>query len=253
MNDFDLSGRKALVTGSSRGIGAAIAGALAKAGADVILHCRRRTETAEQTLAEVKKLGRQATLLEADMGSEADAKRLCAQAVEAFGGIDILVSNVAIQQRLAWDDLTSDVFDQQIRTNLKAALILIQELAPAMIENKWGRIVCVGSVQEACPHPEMMVYAAAKCAQTSMVRNLAKTFAPHGVTVNNLAPGAIYTDRNIESLSDQTYKERVLQRIPCGYIGEPKDCAGAAVLLCSNASRYITGQSIFADGGMSLG
>jgi NAD(P)-dependent dehydrogenase (short-subunit alcohol dehydrogenase family) len=226
--------------------------ALAEAGADLVLHCRQRSDQANRSLLSVQELGHKAVLLEADLDSEQAVKDLCVRAVEALGGIDILVSNVAIQHSQAWDKITPDAFDEQIRTNFKSALILIQELAPAMIENKWGRIVCIGSVQEAYPRPDMLVYAATKCAQTSMVENLARVFAPHGVTVNNLAPGAIPTDRNKEVLSDPKYKKRVLAAIPCGYLGEPEDCAGTALLLCSDAGRYITGQSLFVDGGMSL-
>ena len=121
-----------------------------------------------------------------------------------------------------------------------------------MIERNWGRILTVGSVQEAKPHPDMVIYSALKAAQTLMVQNLAKQFAPHGVTINNLAPGVINTDRARARLTDPAYVNKVLSWIPAGHIGEAEDCAGAALLLCSDAGRYITGQSLFVDGGMSL-
>jgi NAD(P)-dependent dehydrogenase (short-subunit alcohol dehydrogenase family) len=121
-----------------------------------------------------------------------------------------------------------------------------------MIERKWGRILTIGSVQEAVPHPDMLVYSALKAAQTLMVRNLAKQFAPHGVTINNLAPGVIDTDRSRIRLTEAAYLEKVLCKIPASYIGEADDCAGAALLLCSDAGRYISGQNLFVDGGMSL-
>lgn len=129
---------------------------------------------------------------------------------------------------------------------------MIQRLAPAMIQRKWGRIVTIGSVQESKPHPEMVVYSALKAAQTLMVRNLAKQFAPHGVTVNNIAPGVINTDRSRARLTDQSYRDKVLTGIPAGFLGESGDCSGAALLLCSEAGRYITGQNLYVDGGMSL-
>jgi len=129
---------------------------------------------------------------------------------------------------------------------------MIQICAPAMIERRWGRLVTVGSVQESKPRPDMVVYSALKAAQTLMVRNLAKQFAPHGVTVNNTAPGVINTDRSRARLTDQSYIDKVLSWIPAGVLGEPEDCAGVAVLLCSEAGRNITGQNVYVDGGMSL-
>jgi NAD(P)-dependent dehydrogenase (short-subunit alcohol dehydrogenase family) len=143
-------------------------------------------------------------------------------------------------------------FEQQVNVNWRSAFELIQLAAPSMIERNWGRILTVGSVQEAKPHPDMVIYSALKAAQTLMVQNLAKQFAPHGVTVNNLAPGVINTDRSRARLTDPAYVNKVLSWIPAGHIGEAEDCAGAALLLCSDAGRYITGQSLFVDGGMSL-
>ena len=121
-----------------------------------------------------------------------------------------------------------------------------------MKEKGWGRIVTIGSVQQIRSHVEMIVYSATKVAQVSMVKSLAPQFAPFGVTINNLAPGAIATPRNDEVLSNQAYLTLVESKIPAGYVGQPEDCAGAAILLCSDAGRYITGQDLFIDGGMSL-
>ena len=121
-----------------------------------------------------------------------------------------------------------------------------------MLERKWGRILTIGSIQEAKPHPQMLAYAASKAAQTSIVTNLARQFASEGVTVNNLAPGVIVTDRNSAALSDASYSAAVLDRIPARAFGAAEDCAGAALLLCSPASRYITGSSLYVDGGMHL-
>jgi NAD(P)-dependent dehydrogenase (short-subunit alcohol dehydrogenase family) len=117
---------------------------------------------------------------------------------------------------------------------------------------RWGRILTIGSVQQVRPHPAMLVYSATKSALVNLVRNLAPQLAPDGITVNNLAPGAIVTGRNEQVLADETYRRQVLAKIPAGYIGEPGDCAGLAVLLCSEAGRYITGQDLFVDGGMGL-
>ncbi len=141
---------------------------------------------------------------------------------------------------------------KQVRTNWQSGFELIQKAAPGMLERDWGRILTIGSVQEVNPHPDMVVYSALKAAQTLMVRNLAKQFAASRVTVNNLAPGVIDTDRNQRRLADGIYKAEVLSLIPAGHTGDPLDCVGAALLLCSEAGRYITGQSLLVDGGMSL-
>jgi NAD(P)-dependent dehydrogenase (short-subunit alcohol dehydrogenase family) len=249
---FSLAGRRALVTGSSRGIGAAIAVALAEAGADVVVNYAGSRDAALEVVDKIKSLGRRSVALEADLASPEAPKKLIESTLEALGGIDILVSNVAIQHAEPWQNVSRDHFDHQVTVNWRSAFELIQLSAPAMLERKWGRIVTIGSVQEAKPHPEMVVYSALKAAQTLMVQNFAKQFAPHGVTVNNLAPGVINTDRSRSRLTDPTYIERVLSWIPAGTIGEPEDCAGAALLLCSDAGRYITGQNLFVDGGMSL-
>lgn len=251
-NPFDLSGRRAIVTGSSRGIGAAIAVALAEAGAEVAINHESELASDSEVIEQIRSFGREPVCIRASLGTPEGAKRLFLAAEEALGGIDILVSNVAIQHAEPWDCVTREHFDHQVRTNWQSAFELIQLAAPDMLERGWGRIVTVGSVQEAKPHPQMVVYAALKAAQTAMVRNLAKQFAPRGVTVNNLAPGVIDTDRSRARLTDPAYVQTVLSWIPAGSLGQPSDCAGAALLLCSDAGRYITGQNLFIDGGMSL-
>jgi NAD(P)-dependent dehydrogenase (short-subunit alcohol dehydrogenase family) len=250
--DFNLTGRRALVTGSSRGIGAAIALALAEAGADVVVNHVGTRESALGVVGKIESLGRRSVAVEADLGSPEGPHKLMEATLAALGGLDILVSNVAIQHAENWREVNREHFEQQVNVNWRSAFELIQLAAPSMIERNWGRILTVGSVQEAKPHPDMVIYSALKAAQTLMVQNLAKQFAPHGVTVNNLAPGVINTDRSRARLTDPAYVNKVLSWIPAGHIGEAEDCAGAALLLCSDAGRYITGQSLFVDGGMSL-
>jgi len=249
---FRLDGRRALITASSRGIGRAIAQALAEAGAAVVVHAATRIADAEAVAAGIRAAGGRAHAVAADFSDPDAAARLAEAAERLLGGIDILVSNASIQIREKWDAMTSEAIDRQLQVNLKSALVLIRRLAPDMAARGWGRIVTVGSVQEAKPHPEMLVYAAAKAAQTSVVRNLARQLGGRGVTVNNLAPGVITTERNTAALADPAYAEAVRERIPVGDFGAPEDCAGAALLLCSQAGRYITGASIPVDGGMSL-
>ncbi|MDA3960845.1 MAG: SDR family oxidoreductase [Planctomycetota bacterium] len=248
MKRFDLTGRRALVTGASRGIGRAIALGLAEAGADVAVHCAGNRAAAESCVAAIAGLGRAAEVVVADL-SEADAPDRIAA---ACGAVDILVLNASIQERAAWDQRDAAAWDRQLAVNLRSSAELIQLLAPGMCAAGWGRIVTVGSVQQVRPHPEMLAYAASKAALENLARNLARQLAPQGVTVNNLAPGVIDTDRNSAVLADAAYRERVLRVIPSGFVGAAEDCVGAALLLCSDAGRYITGTDLRVDGGMGL-
>jgi len=250
--DFSLSGRRALITGSSRGIGHALALAFARSGADVAIHCVADTTHAREAAAAIRQLGRQSCVVEADLGADDGARRAYAGAVAGLGGIDILVCNASIQEPTPWLTVDRGQFDRQIAVNFRSTLELCQLAAPAMQRQRWGRILTVGSVQEAKPHPHMVVYAATKAAQTSLVHNLARQLAPEGVTVNNLAPGVIRTDRNSQRLADPAYAASVLASIPVGFFGTAEDCTGAALLLCSDAGRYITGHTLMADGGLSL-
>lgn len=248
MNDiFSLAGKTALITGSSRGIGRAIAGAFAEAGAKVVLHGSRISQELEQAAAELD-----CPFVSGDLGQSSQVQALFAGAVAAAGEPDILVLNAALQIRRPWAGISPEEAMQQLQVNLISSLELAQLAAPAMRAKKWGRILIVGSVQQEKPHPDMLVYAASKAALQSMVENLAGQLAPDGITVNNLAPGVILTDRNTDALKDATYKQKVLAKIPVGFCGESQDCAGAALLLCSDAGRYITGICLIVDGGMSL-
>jgi NAD(P)-dependent dehydrogenase (short-subunit alcohol dehydrogenase family) len=249
---FSLGGRTALITGSSRGIGRALALGFAAYGADVAVHCRSRFEQAQEVAETAASYGARSCALQADLADEEGPQILYEQTLERLGHIDILVLNASVQVRKAWSEITRDEFELQVTVNWRASLELIQFALPGMIERGWGRILTVGSVQQALPHPQMAVYAGTKAAQENMVRNLAKQVAEHGVTVNNLAPGVIDTERNEKYLSDTVYRQRVLESIPVDFVGVPGDCVGAALLLCSEAGRYITGVDLLVDGGMAL-
>jgi glucose 1-dehydrogenase len=251
-NLFDLKGKTALVTGGSQGIGKAISLALAEYGANVVINFRSGKVLAEQTWEEITGMGVDCHLLPCDLSSVDSAKTIADYLVKNKIEIDILVLNASVQFRKSWNEVTPEEFELQINTNLRASLFLIQKLYPAMQKKRWGRIVTIGSVQQIRPHQQMIAYAASKVAQVSMVKSLAPQFGPHGVTINNLAPGAILTGRNEEVLKDEQYKKLTEAKIPVGFIGEPYDCAPATLLLCSDAGRYITGQNIFVDGGMGL-
>lgn len=244
----ELTGKRALVTGSSRGIGRAIAIALAEAGADIVLHCSRDGEKVRAVQREIAAMGRQCSVCTADLSTADGADGL----IDRAGHIDVLVLNASMQFRNRWDQISPAEFDAQVNCNWRASLSLIRQAVPAMQAQRWGRIVAIGSVQEAKPHPDMLVYSASKSAQTAMIRSLAVQLAADGITLNDVAPGVIYTDRNVDALADPAYAKIVTDSIPMGYYGQPQDCAGIVRLLCSDAGRYITGQRIFVDGGKSL-
>lgn len=246
---FDLTGKTALVTGSSRGIGRAVALCLAEAGADVVVHCTGRPEKAQEVVDAIRAMGRKAWFIQKNLMDEDCAEYIFSRLEQP---LDILVLNASIQYRKAWEQITAQDFAEQINVNLRASMLLIQKAVPHMREQHWGRIVTVGSVQEAKPHPDMLVYSASKAGQRMMAQSLAGQLAKDGITVNNMAPGVIATDRNVEALSDPAYAKQVADSIPCGFYGEPKDCAGAVLLMCSDEGRYITGQSLYVDGGKCL-
>lgn len=246
---FDLTGKTALVTGSSRGIGRAIALCLAEAGADVVVHCTGRPEKAQEVVDAIRAMGRKAWFIQKNLMDEDCAEYIFSRLEQP---LDILVLNASIQYRKAWEQITAQDFAEQMNVNLRASMLLIQKAVPHMREQHWGRIVTVGSVQEAKPHPDMLVYSASKAGQRMMAQSLAGQLAKDGITVNNMAPGVIATDRNVEALSDPAYAKQVADSIPCGFYGEPKDCAGAVLLMCSDEGRYITGQSLYVDGGKCL-
>ena len=227
---FSLEGKVALVTGSTRGIGKAIGDAFEEYGAKVIRH-----NTKVCDLADPKAI-------------EEFFDRL-----EAEGSMpDIVVANASIQDKFPWSEFPLDVARKEMQVNFFATFRMFQRCYPKMKAQKWGRLLVVGSVQERRPHVEMVAYAATKSAQENIVRNIARQVAGEGITVNNLCPGAFATDRNREALSNPVYAEKVMAAIPMHYAGSPEDAAGAALLLASDAGRYITGATLMVDGGLCL-
>ena len=240
--------KKVLVTGSSRGIGRAIALRLAKDGYFVFDHAAGNIEKAKETAEIITKNGGKAEVVTADL---CDIKQTQALA-NNVGDIDALILNASLQYRTPWAEISVDACYEQLNCNFVSSMLLIQSAVPNMKKNGWGRIVTIGSVQEAKPHPDMLVYSASKAAQTNMMQSLSLQLARDGITVNNVAPGVIYTDRNVKALSDPEYAKKVTDSIPAGFYGTPEDCAGIVSLLCSDEGRYITGQSIYVDGGKSV-
>lgn len=241
---FDLKGKKALVTGSTQGIGLAIAEVFSQAGATVFIN----GATSEEKVQEVCKMIPLSRPALCDLSLPCCADKL----YEITGDVDILILNASIQFRTPWDKISEEEFDKQLTVNFKSSFQLMQKYVTYMKEQKWGRIITIGSVQQKVPHKDMAIYASLKSAQVNLVKNLAVQLAPFGITINNVAPGVIATPRNEGALSDKEYAAKVLSSIPCGYTGEGKDCAYQVLLLASDEGRYITGEDIFIDGGMSL-
>lgn len=241
---FDVSGKRVLVTGSTQGIGKAIAVLFAEHHANVYIHGSGQDKT-ERVAGEI---GMGVRAVYADLCDNDCADTLYRQT----GDVDILILNASVQIRKHWNEITEDEFSKQINVNFRSSLQLIQKYVPHMQKQRWGRVITVGSVQQFVPHKDMVVYAASKEAQFSMVKNLARQLAPDNITVNNVAPGVIITPRNDDALRDESYAREVLAGIPLGYAGKAEDCTGPVFMLASEAGRYITGVNLVVDGGMSL-
>lgn len=240
--------KTAFITGSTRGIGRALALRLAKEGYKIIIHGAKNTEKALAVKEEIVNLGATAEVIISDLADLNKTRQLC----EKIKEVDILILNASLQYRTPWQEISLDACYEQLNCNFVSSMMLIQAVVDNMKKNKWGRIITIGSVQEAKPHPDMLIYSASKAAQTNMMQSLALQLAKDGITVNNVAPGVIYTDRNVKALSDPEYAKKVTDSIPVGFYGTPEDCAGVVSLLCSDEGRYITGQSIYVDGGKSI-
>lgn len=241
---FDLSGKTALVTGSTQGIGFAIANILAQHGAQVFVN---GASSMEKCRAAAKQIPNSVPVL-ANLLNDANIHTL----YQETGDVDILVLNASVQVKRGWEYVSAEEFDAQMSCNVKSSFLLIQKYAPYMQRQKWGRIITIGSVNQYSQHPLLSVYSISKAAQMKLVQNLAPQLAPFGVTINNIAPGTIETPRNEEALRDDAFREKLLAGIPCGCFGKPEDIAPAALLLCSDEGRYITGADLVIDGGMRL-
>lgn len=241
---FDLTGKTALVTGSTQGIGFEIARLFSKQGAKVYVS---GAESMEKCIEASKKIPNSVPV-RANLLKVEDIDRL----YEETGDIDILVLNASIQYKRKWNKFTPEEYDIQMDCNVKSSYLLIKKYAEGMKNKGWGRIVTIGSVNQYNQHPELSLYGVTKVAQKKLGENLAPILAPYGITVNNVSPGAIDTLRNKDALKDTSFKKKVEESIPCGYIGKPEDISPAVLLLCSEEGRYITGSEIIIDGGMHL-
>jgi gluconate 5-dehydrogenase len=248
---FSLEGRVAVVTGGSSGIGKAIAGALAHAGARVVVVARSE-QALSATIDELTGQGREAAWVSADLSTREYVKAAAEQAVRIFGEPDILVNSAGINLRPPMGDIDEAVWDRTMAVNLEAPFLLGQRFGPGMAERGFGRIIHITSQQAHRAFVQSGAYGVSKGALESLARSQAEAWSPHGVTANTLVPGFVMTPLNQRLASDPEKVATLAARTMIGRNGLAEDFAGAAVFLASRASAYITGQAIFVDGGLSV-
>jgi glucose 1-dehydrogenase len=246
-----LSGQNAFVTGANGGIGRAIALGLAREGAGVVLAVHTLNESAEQTAKAVRDAGANAWLVAGDVGKVVDARRMVDEAVDAAGHFSVLINNAGIEIRAGLLDMTEADYDRVMDTNLKGPCFLAQAFARHRRDaGAGGKIINISSVHEDLPFPHFTSYCASKGGLRMMMRNLAIELAPLGITVNNIAPGAIGTPINRHLQSDSAELAKLLENIPLRRLGMPEDVAGLAAFLASKEADYITGATLIIDGGL---
>jgi glucose 1-dehydrogenase len=247
-----LAGKKALVTGSSRGIGRAIAIRFAQEGADIAVNYSRSPDGAQEVFDQVTAAGRRAVVIQADLSRAADARALVAKAVESLGALDILVNNAGVEKNAPFWEVAEDDYDRVIDVNLKGVFFAAQALAQHLKKvQRPGKIINISSVHEELPFPNFAAYCASKGGVRMLTRNLAVELGKFGITVNAIAPGAIETPINKKLLADSTKLKALIGQIPLGRLGRPEEIAGLAAFLASSDADYITGSTYFIDGGLT--
>src|SRR5262245_37411475 len=248
VSHFDVTGKVALVTGGSKGLGKAMARALAEAGADIVISSRTES-TLKSALDEILAgTGRKGAFFVADMSKRADVNRLAKMALDRMGRVDILINNAGTNKPQPIDEISDPVWDEVIETNLSSVMALTRALVPQMKERRWGRIIHISSVMGFLSKEKRNVYSATKAALLGLARASAIDLGKYGITVNCIAPGPFLTDLPGSLLSDAE-KKAFADRTAVGRWGDPKELAGPVLLLASDAGSYITGQTIIVDGG----
>jgi 3-oxoacyl-[acyl-carrier protein] reductase len=248
---LNLTGKTALVTGASRGIGRAIAVALAEAGADVAVNFAGSEGAAQETAKLITDLGRKAFIVKANVGSSEEVDAMMATVLEQFDGkLDILVNNAGITRDNLLMRMKEEEFDQVIETNLKGVFNCLKAVTRPMMKQRYGKIINISSVVGVTGNPGQTNYVAAKAGVIGMTKAAAKELAVRGIFVNAIAPGFIETDMTDKLSDDQ--KQAIMTQVPLAKLGKPEDIANAVVFLASDASSYMTGQTLHVDGGMYM-
>jgi NAD(P)-dependent dehydrogenase (short-subunit alcohol dehydrogenase family) len=249
---FDLTGKVALVTGASRGLGQYFGRALARAGADLVV-TSRDPDKLRAFQKEIEGLGRRALPLPLDLADQESIDALMPAVLSHYGRIDILVNNAGCNVRKPAVDITWDDWNVVLDTNLRGTFFVAQAVARQMIERKYGRIINIGSVTSVFGYAGLGPYSASRGGVKQLTMSLADDWGPHGVTVNCLAPGWFKTAQNAVMYDDKEWVAYLCERIPLKRPGQPNDLDGAIVFLASDASAYITGQTLLVDGGITTG
>ena len=246
---MDFKGKRAFVTGSSRGIGRAAALLLASLGAEVVFH---GTKESPQLLSAVKEAGEDASFVTGDLGDMERTSALIGELEERKLLPDILVLNASVQSYTGLDNFSCEEFSRMYRTNVESNLLFLRHLVPSMREKRWGRIIFVGSVNGTRPASRLAVYGSTKAALMNAARAAAADNAPFAVTVNTVLPGVIATDRNAKVLSDPVFRKEIEEKIPAHRFGSAQECAFLIAFLASENASYITGAEIPVAGGFQL-
>jgi glucose 1-dehydrogenase len=248
-----LAGLRALVTGSSKGIGRGIALRLAQDGADVVINYNSDPGGAEEALQEVHALGRRGAIVQANVGDLDDVRRLIARSAEALGGLDVLVNNAGIEKHAPFWEVTEQDYDAVLNVNLKGVFFATQAFVQhCRAAQQPGKIVNISSVHEDLAFPNFAAYCAAKGGLRMLARTLAVELGPLGITINNVAPGAIETPINTKLLNDPAKLNALLGQIPLKRLGQPEDVAGLVAYLASRDADYVTGSTYLIDGGLTV-
>lgn len=245
-----LKDKVAIVTGSARGIGRAIALALAEEGCHVVINCVARVEQAKALAAEIEEKQRRALVVKADVSSWEEAGRLVENALQTFGRLDILVNNAGITRDNLLVRMSPQDWEAVIQTNLTGVFNCTKLALKPMLKQRWGRIINIASVSGIAGNPGQANYAAAKAGIIAFTKSVAREVASRNILVNAIAPGFIATDMTEQLVQEN--REKVLASIPLGRLGRPEEVAGVAVFLASEKANYITGQTIVVDGGLTI-
>ena len=254
-----LEGQTAIVTGANSGIGEAIARAMAAAGATVVVNYVVHPEAAEKIVGDITATGRRALAVRADVSKENEVQAMFARAVQAFGAVDILASNAGLQDDAPFVDMTLDAWNHVLSVNLTGAFLCAREAARAFVRQgvrdvsrAAGKIIFTSSVHQVIPWTGHVNYAVSKGGMYQLMESTAQELAPHRIRVNNIAPGAIKTPINHDAWATKKAEQQLLRLIPYGRVGEPADVGRVAAWLASDEADYVTGTTLFVDGGMTL-